>query len=709
MMMSGRAVLLCCVGRPRAARVMGRFIHTDLQDHLEYVRNFFKEHSSPSPMYKDVRRYYVRMTAMSSKKSEVRMSRRYVDRSLEKLYLEYERECPTNLKDQLDKHMNSLVLPMDPQPPDDSDSDSGSGSDSDGGDAEVHVVLAEHIANADAQDLAGVLDKHYDKVTSVSLLLEGDMDLDKLSLTASSLALALQRLELACAFLLTDRLWAVAMADLAQLAVGLHANTAQRRLLTTPSALSSPRPASLSPTASGPTAMGGQQGPGWVEKLEPFWQLFVTYVVEATAGTEHNLAWWMAAVKAGNAYLPDLVTPLQRAQPMNAKMLVGAAAQYVQEVRQQGEGGWEVLLAMAGRMRKRFRSTAAKIPKPRVGAPGLGLQQRQGMAEVQLQRPTLGQVLCHPLLLELLLLLLLLLTRIGLTLLELLLLLNYVASADSIAANEDDDAGPAWLTFCPSSTSALTSFLSHPTLIFTSIFTSTSIFHYTSTSFFTYTCLFTYSPPPTATYTPISISTLTRIFDLDAREGRSGPEGLRLEAGQLEGLEGEAWWGHCPDYALGTAHPAAAAASAAVSVVLAQVVSSLMQALVAAGEARCLKVHQQLGAACNVTSQGNGVTAAEQVSQEQAGEASVVVRLRGPHMAIAAAAAAQPQQASDATKACEAVLTKVNALLGTPSSPPAATQQQTRHGQARAQAAAAAAAAAQESRKGSEAMDTSRE
>ncbi|KAJ9532178.1 hypothetical protein QJQ45_003923 [Haematococcus lacustris] len=178
----------------------------------------------------------------------------------------------------------------------------------------------------------------------------------QLSLTASSLALDLQRLELACAFLLTDRLWAVAMADLAQLAVGLHANTAQRRLLTTPSALSSPRPASLSPTAPGPTAMGGHQGPGWVEKLEPFWQLFVTYVVEATAGTEHNLVWWMAAVKAGNAYLPDLVTPLQRAQPMHAKMLVGAAAQYVQEVRQQGEGGWEVLLAMAGRMRKRFRS-----------------------------------------------------------------------------------------------------------------------------------------------------------------------------------------------------------------------------------------------------------------------------------------------------------------------------------------------------------------
>ncbi|KAJ9533025.1 hypothetical protein QJQ45_018110 [Haematococcus lacustris] len=34
----------------------------------------------------------------SSKKSEVRMSRRYVDRSLKKLYLEYERQCPANLK-----------------------------------------------------------------------------------------------------------------------------------------------------------------------------------------------------------------------------------------------------------------------------------------------------------------------------------------------------------------------------------------------------------------------------------------------------------------------------------------------------------------------------------------------------------------------------------------------------------------------------------
>ncbi|KAL6755275.1 hypothetical protein V8C86DRAFT_2681753, partial [Haematococcus lacustris] len=51
--------------------------------------------------------------------------------------------------------------------------------------------------------------------------------------------------------------------------------------------------------------------------------------------------------------------------------------------------------------------------------------------------------------------------------------------------------------------------------ISTSIFTSTSMF--TSTSFFTYTYLFTYSPPPIATYTPISISTLTLIFDLDPR------------------------------------------------------------------------------------------------------------------------------------------------------------------------------------------------
>ncbi|KAJ9512372.1 hypothetical protein QJQ45_012851 [Haematococcus lacustris] len=163
------------------------------QEQLEYVRTFFEEHSSPSPMYKDVRRYYVRMTAGSSKRSEVRMSRRYVDRSLKKLYLEYERECPANLKvgstafemlrppwvkritaahkqvcvcipcetcelqlDQLGKHMDSLELPEDSQPLDDSDSDCG--SDSGGGDGELHVLLAEHIANADAQDLAGVLD-----------------------------------------------------------------------------------------------------------------------------------------------------------------------------------------------------------------------------------------------------------------------------------------------------------------------------------------------------------------------------------------------------------------------------------------------------------------------------------------------------------------------------------------------------------------------
>ncbi|KAJ9533990.1 hypothetical protein QJQ45_027091 [Haematococcus lacustris] len=351
----------------------------------------------------------------------------------------------------------------------------------------------------------------------------------QLSLNASSLALDLQRLELACAFLLTDRLWAVAMADLAQLAVGLHANTAQRRLLTTPSALYSPRPASLSPTAAGPTAMGGHQGPGWVEKLEPFWQLFVTYVVEATAGTEHNLAWWMAAVKAGNAYLPDLVNPLQRAQPMNAKMLVVAAAQYVQE------------------------------PTPTPGC----------------------------------------LVLVG------------------AAAGEGRVGGAA---------------------------------------------------------------------------GHGRP--------------------HAQEVPL-------------------QVVSSLMQALVAAGETRCLRLHQQLGAACNVTSQGNGETAAVQVSPKQTGAASRAAPGEGlaacqrammtmwqtisydclahcPHTDIAAAAAPQPHQASDVAKACEAVLTKVNALLGSPSNTPAATQQQTRHGQTRAQAAAAAAAAAQEPRKGSEAWDTSR-
>ncbi|GFH10483.1 hypothetical protein HaLaN_05804 [Haematococcus lacustris] len=272
------------------------------------------------------------------------------------------------------------------------------------------------------------------------------------SVYLTGLALDLQRLELACAFLLTDRLWAVAMADLAQLAVGLHANTAQRRLLTTPSALYSPRPASLSPTAAGPTAMGGHQGPGWVEKLEPFWQLFVTYVVEATAGTEHNLAWWMAAVKAGNAYLPDLVNPLQRAQPMNAKMLVVAAAQYVQELQLQ-----QLSLAREH-----------------------GAVTGEGLAACQRAMMTMWQTI-------------------------------------------------------------------------------------------SYDCL-----------------------------------------------------AHCP------------------------------------------------------------------------------------HTDIAAAAAPQPHQASDVAKACEAVLTKVNALLGSPSNTPAATQQQTRHGQTRAQAAAAAAAAAQEPRKGSEAWDTSR-
>ncbi|GFH31919.1 hypothetical protein HaLaN_31050, partial [Haematococcus lacustris] len=96
----------------------------------------------------------------------------------------------------------------------------------------------------------------------------------------------------------------------------------------------------------------------------------------------------------------------------------------------------------------------------------------------------------------------------------------------------------------------------------------------------------------------------------------------------------------------------------------AAVVSNLMQALVAAGEARCNRLHQQLGAACNVTSQGNGVTAAEQDSREQAGEASVVEER-----------SIQPQQASDVARACEAVLTKVNALLGTPSKAAAAAQE----------------------------------
>ncbi|KAJ9530528.1 hypothetical protein QJQ45_012536 [Haematococcus lacustris] len=127
------------------------------------------------------------------RRARERMSRRCVDRSLKILYMEYERQCPANLKvrsttfellrppwvkritaahkqvcvcipcetcelqlDQLEKHMDSLVLPEDLQPRDDSDSDSGSNSD--GGDAEVHVLLAEHISNADAQDLAGVLD-----------------------------------------------------------------------------------------------------------------------------------------------------------------------------------------------------------------------------------------------------------------------------------------------------------------------------------------------------------------------------------------------------------------------------------------------------------------------------------------------------------------------------------------------------------------------
>ncbi|KAJ9514370.1 hypothetical protein QJQ45_012285 [Haematococcus lacustris] len=47
-------------GIKRTARQLGI---TPLAEQLEYVRTFFEEHSSPSPMYKDVRHYYVRVTA----------------------------------------------------------------------------------------------------------------------------------------------------------------------------------------------------------------------------------------------------------------------------------------------------------------------------------------------------------------------------------------------------------------------------------------------------------------------------------------------------------------------------------------------------------------------------------------------------------------------------------------------------------------------
>ncbi|GFH20410.1 hypothetical protein HaLaN_17522, partial [Haematococcus lacustris] len=70
------------------------------------------------------------------------------------------------------------------------------------------------------------------------------------------------------------------------------------------------------------------------------------------------------------------------------------------------------------------------------------------------------------------------------------------------------------------------------------------------------------------------------------------------------------------------------------------VVSSLMQALVAVGEARCLRLHQQLGAACNVTSQGNGVTAAETPPPDAANTCSP-----------AAAASAEPAQGASEKKA----------------------------------------------------------
>ncbi|KAL6760051.1 hypothetical protein V8C86DRAFT_3194735 [Haematococcus lacustris] len=434
----------------------------------------------------------------------------------------------------------------------------------------------------------------------------------QLSLTASSLALDLQRLELACAFLLTDRLWAVAMADLAQLAVGLHADTAQRRLLMFPSALSSPHPASLSPTAAGPTAMGGQQGPGWVEKLEPFWQLFVTYVVEATAGTEHNLAWWMAAVKAGNAYLPDLVTPLQRAELMNAKMLVRAAAQYVQEVRQQGEGGWEVLLAMAGRMRKRFRSTAAKINNSRVVAVVSSLMQALGAA---------GEARC-----------LRLHQQLGAA-------CNVTSQGNGVTPAEQvslEQAGGA--SVVPS------------------------------------------SPEP-------------------------GTAASGAAAGAAAGS------------AAGAAAGSVTAAGAG-----GQGLDPVAPHLAAAGQARlrgpgaealqCLKQMLAVVVGCQAAGvlslcSGEGLAACQRAMMTMWQTISYDCIAHCPHTDIAAAAAAQPQQASEVAKACEAVLTKVNALLGTPSNTPAATQQQTSHGQTRAHAAAAAAA--QKSRKGSEALDTSRE
>ncbi|KAL6760046.1 hypothetical protein V8C86DRAFT_3090673 [Haematococcus lacustris] len=499
------------------------------------------------------------------------------------------------------------------------------------------------------------------------------------------MALDLQRLELACAFLLTDRLWAVAMADLAQLAVGLHANTAQRRLLTTPSALYSPRPTSLSPTASGPTAKGGQQGPGWVEKLEPFWQLFVTYVVEATAGTEHNLAWWMAAVKAGNAYLPDLVNPLQRAQPINAKMLVGAAAQYVHKVRQQGEGGWEVLLAMAGRMRKRFRSTAAMIHNLRIaaasspepgataagGGAGRGGAGRGGAGRSGAGRGGLGWVYGLPALpspshppqgrtkterecvagARRVFQLSLTASSLALDLQRLELACAFlltdrlwaVAMADlaQLAVGLHANTAQRRLLTTPSAISSprpasLSPTASDPTAMggqqgpgwveklepFWQLFV-TYVVEATAGTEHNLAWWMAAVKAGNA-YLPDLVTPLQRAELMNAKmlvvaaaqyvqevsgaaergqQGQGGSRGAAAGGGRVGGAAGH-----------GRPH--------AQEVPL-QVVSSLMQALVAAGEARCLRLHQQLGTACNVTSQGNGVTAAEQVNPMQARGASV--------------------------------------------------------------------------------------
>ncbi|KAJ9532208.1 hypothetical protein QJQ45_003889 [Haematococcus lacustris] len=485
-------------------------------------------------------------------------------------------------------------------------------------DGVVTVVDAKHVSrHLDTPKEAGVVNEAVEQVAFADRILLNKTDLvDAASQCPLEARLQARQswpwslaLELACAFLLTDRLWAVAMADLAQLAVGLHANTAQRRLLTTPSALYSPRPASLSPTASGPTAMGGQQGPGWVEKLEPFWQLFVTYVVEATAGTEHNLAWWMAAVKAGNAYLPDLVTPLQRAQPMNAKMLVGAAAQYVQEV-------------VSSLMQALVASGEARC---------LRLHQQLGAA-------------C-----------------------------NVTSQGNGVTAAE--------------------------------------------------------TPPPDAANTPSQLQlqqlSLPREHQPIAALQHMGgvPDAATQAVNQASSPEPGAT---AAGAAAGAAVVAAAAAAGSVTAAGAggQGLDPVAPHLAAAGQVRlkgpgsevlqCLKQMLAVVVGCQAAGvlslcSGEGLDACQRAMMTMWQTISYDGIAHCPHTDIAAAAAAQPQQASDVAKACEAVFTKVNALLGTPSNTPAATQQQTRHGQTRAQAAASAAAATQESRKGSEALDTSRE